>query len=199
MILILSVLAVGCSSDNGQPAKKSHLILGDSISMQYGAYLNNDQYEIQRAKNYNKSNAQNCRYTEFGVEHIDRWLDQNGVGFKWNLITFNWGLHDLQRYSIEEYKSNLRILVAKIKARSNRAIFITTSAVVDGHTIRTDADSVLYNEAALEVMEETNTEVFDMYAVSSTIKHEIYDDVHYTENGAKILADALKEYILKGQ
>src|SRR4051794_35686897 len=91
------------------------LLIGDSISMGYTLpvrTLLDGKANVQRI-------PQNGGPTENGVAHIDQWL---GDG-KWDVIHFNWGIHDLKimedgKRQVEpaDYEKNLRGLVAKMKA-----------------------------------------------------------------------------------
>src|ERR1043166_9555827 len=91
------------------------LIIGDSISMGY-------TWEVRKLL-AGKANVQhpnvNCWSTAFGLDHIDQWLGKK----HWDVIYFNFGLHDLkylddkgnyvtperglQVSSIEQYQTNL--------------------------------------------------------------------------------------------
>jgi acyl-CoA thioesterase-1 len=64
------------------------LILGDSISIGYQAPLR----EALKGKANVHRPATNCGPTTRGVQGIDEWL---GDG-KWDVIHFNFGLHDLK-------------------------------------------------------------------------------------------------------
>ncbi len=69
------------------------LILGDSISMGYTKIV---QKTLEgKANVYRPMNAKggflNCQGTTLGIQKIDEWLS----GKKWDIIHFNFGLHDL--------------------------------------------------------------------------------------------------------
>ena len=64
------------------------LVIGDSISIGYTLPL---REALQGVANVHRP-PENCQHTWRGLEAIDDWL---GAG-NWDLIHFNWGLHDLK-------------------------------------------------------------------------------------------------------
>ena len=92
---------------------------------------------------------------------------KEGWDFKWDIIQFNVGLHDLkylkgknlnkegvQVSSISEYKSNLINICNYLKSNFPKAklIFATTTPVPENAKGRFEGDSIIYNKAALEVL-----------------------------------------------
>ena len=88
------------------------------------------------------------RLAERGAEQIEKWL---GDG-KWDVIHFNFGLHDLKfvdekgmntspekgklQVPIEDYKKNLDALVSRMKKTGAKLIFATTTPVPAGEPQR---------------------------------------------------------------
>ncbi len=70
------------------PALPRVLLIGDSISIGYTLPTRD---ALKGKANVHRPPA-NCGPTPRGVEHLDAWL---GDG-KWNVIHFNFGLHDLK-------------------------------------------------------------------------------------------------------
>ena len=76
------------------------LILGDSISIGYFPFVK----EIMKEKAMvtrpfsPDSTPENCEGTTSGVENIDRWIGDT----KWDVIHFNFGLHDLKNVHTEK-------------------------------------------------------------------------------------------------
>src|SRR5688572_1778820 len=70
------------------PALPRVLLLGDSISMGYTVPV---RERLKGVANVHRP-AANCGPTERGVANLDKWL---GDG-KWDVIHFNFGLHDLK-------------------------------------------------------------------------------------------------------
>ena len=63
------------------------LLIGDSVSLGYTVAL---RKELAGKANLHHPPA-NCGSTKIGLRDLDKWL---GTG-KWDVIHFNWGLHDL--------------------------------------------------------------------------------------------------------
>ncbi|MEZ0386214.1 MAG: SGNH/GDSL hydrolase family protein [Verrucomicrobium sp.] len=181
-----SLAAADAPAAPSAPAKKRILLLGDSISIGYTPFVQEklaDKAVVLRPMN--KANkAENCSGTTFGVQHIDRWLQIDGG--KWDVIHFNWGLHDLKHVlpedptktsdkatdppqaTVEVYEKQLREIVAKLQATGARLVFATTTYVPEGpqKVYRSNADVERYNAAALAIMKEKNIAVDDLYTAS---------------------------------
>jgi hypothetical protein len=123
--------------------------------------------------------------------------------FKWDVIHFNVGLHDLkyvlngkldkengrQVSTLSDYKNNLHAIVAYLQklAPSAQLIFATTTPVPEGAKGRFTGDAKKYNQVALEVMEQyPSIIVNDLYNLSKPNQTQWWvepSDVHYNEIG----------------
>lgn len=189
-LLLLSLSCVSCaSSKESTQSAANMLIIGDSISIGYTPALSAVLEQHGLYAEHNTGNAQTSRN---GLKHIDSWLAQNGAT-KWKLVTFNHGLWDINRLQVsrEEYVQNLRIIALKVQAKSEKCIFITSTFTVDGRSARLTADTVAYNEAAIELMNELQIPVIELYEFSSQLSAQITDDAHFTPEGY----DALGLYV----
>ena len=209
VLLITFTAALALAAD--APAKKRVLILGDSISIGYTPFVQKmlaDEMTVLRPMRGEK--AENCSGTTAGVANIDRWLAIDGG--KWDVIHFNWGLHDLKHVkpgtngvtasdlatdppqaTVEVYEKQLREIVAKLKATGAKLIFATTTPVPAGamKVYRTDTDAIRYNEAALRIMKEHGIAVNDLYAFAKPQLEKIQiqpANVHFTPAGSEALA-----------
>lgn len=208
--LVATVAAFGTSLSHAQAADKPRvLILGDSISIGYTPVVQKlleSEMTVLRpmAKN---GKAENCSDTQAGVTHIDRWLQIDGG--KWDIIHFNWGLHDLKHMkadgktasdqatdpvnnTVEVYEKNLREIVAKLKATGAKLIFATTTPCPDApmKVYRRNADVIRYNEAALRIMKDTGVAIDDLYAFAQPQLKTIQmqpANVHFTPAGSEAL------------
>ncbi|MCM8530936.1 MAG: SGNH/GDSL hydrolase family protein [Lentisphaeraceae bacterium] len=206
-----------CIPQEGLP---NVLLLGDSISIGYTLFVREslaDKANVYRPILAEGKKPENCGSAVGAAnKKIDRWLKVQNVK-KWDVIHFNWGLHDLKRIkpgmgvksndpsvpsmsSIKDYKSSLTLIVKKLKKTGAKLIFATTTPYPAGVTpCRLPEDAVLYNKAALEVMKEFNVEVNDLYkAVLPKLKeYQIPVNVHFNSNGSKYLAEEISELIKK--
>jgi lysophospholipase L1-like esterase len=176
------------------------LIIGDSISMGYTIPVR----ELLKGKANVHRILTNGGPTINGLEHIAEWL---GSG-KWDVIHFNWGLHDLRigkdgtyQVPIDKYEQNLRELVARMRQTGARLIFASTTPVPDAkvNPMRRSADVIAYNKVAAKVMGETGIPTDDLYSLALPKLAEIQlpANVHYTPEGYKVLAAEVADSILQ--
>jgi acyl-CoA thioesterase-1 len=181
------------------------LVIGDSISMGYIPPL--------REKLKEKANVHhpptNCGASGFGVSKLESWLGTE----KWDVITFNFGLHDLkyldaagklvppdqgkQVASTDEYSANLHTIAKRLKTTGAKLFFVTTTPVPAGSEGRVEGDEKKYNAAALEVMKAEGIDVIDLCNFVVPIQSEVQrpKNVHYTGPGYAKLADFMAEKI----
>ncbi|GHB92293.1 SGNH/GDSL hydrolase family protein [Cerasicoccus arenae] len=182
------------------------LIIGDSISIGYTPFV--EKAFLGRANvSRNEGNASSTIYT---LEHIDAWLGDT----HWDVIHFNWGLHDLkfvdedltmvsvsegrQLLSLDDYEKNLRVLVARLQKTGAKLIWAMTTPIPEGVSGRIPGDEIAYNAVARKVMEETGVAISDLYAVMAEDrgnKGGKVADVHYTDEGSELLSRQVIQYI----
>lgn len=191
--------------------RPSVLILGDSISMGYTPYVRRflkGQAEVFRTGNGRENN----QGTTYSLKHIDRYLRAR----EYDIIHFNWGLHDLKHVKIagsqessdsfndprqaepEVYRNNLEALVAKLKQTGAKLIFATTTPYPAGvKPARLPADARLYNEIALEIMKANDIQVNDLYSLALPKLSELQKpkNVHFTAKGSEVLAKQVADVI----
>ncbi len=166
------------------------LIIGDSISIGYTP--------ATRKLLANKANvhriAENGGPSDNGVKKIAKWLGEG----KWDVIHFNWGLHDLKLGSgkhqvpIDEYEKNLRQLVKTMKATGAKLIWCSTTPVPEGklNPPRKNADVIAYNVVSKKVMDENGIAINDLYAFALSHLDKIQQpvNVHFSAKGSEVLA-----------
>lgn len=174
------------------------LLIGDSISMGYTLPV---REMLKDVANVHRP-ATNCGPTTRGIEQLDSWLGES----KWDVIHFNFGLHDLKyvdetgkntspdkgkvQVPLEHYSKNLESMVKKMKKTGAKLIFATTTPVPQGEKQRVTDSDRSYNEAALKVMKEHGVAINDLNAFVRERKGEgqLTANVHYTPEGYKALA-----------
>ena len=189
------------------PSLPRVLIIGDSISI---GYMLDTRKQLEGVANVQRP-ATNCGPTSRGLEGIDEWLGNK----PWDVIHFNFGLHDLkycddkgtlvevgkghQQIPIEQYEKNLDTLVKRMKKTGATLIFATITPVPEGAAGRVPADAPRYNEAALKVMKENKVEVNDLYGfcLPQLDKLQLPANVHFKPEGsaklAKVVGDKIKK------
>jgi acyl-CoA thioesterase-1 len=167
------------------------LIIGDSISMGYTPFVQKELAETAEVVRI----GENGGPTSNGVAKLEEWLAKS----RWDVVHFNFGLHDLKRMedgapqvSLDDYEKNLRAIVAKLKQSGAKLIWASTTPVPEGKVSppRVPADVARYNEAALRVMKENGVAVNDLYshALAHLGEWQRPVNVHYTDAGSQGLA-----------
>lgn len=186
-----------------QAALPRVLLVGDSISMGYTrpvAELLRGVCNVRRAPD-------NCGDTRRGLQDMDTWL----AGVRWDLIHFNFGLHDLcHRHPdataygnrdkangpvsvpIDEYGHNLDLLVTRMRPHATRLLWASTTIVPEDEPGRFAGDEVKYNAAAALVMQRHHIPINDLHAVTAAFPPDLFvgpGDVHFTDEGSRLLAE----------
>jgi acyl-CoA thioesterase-1 len=175
------------------------LLIGDSISIGYTLPV--------RAKLKGKANVHripmNGGATEIGLEKIDEWLGDK----PWNVIHFNFGLHDAKymsatelRATREQYIANLRTLIARMQKTGAKLIFATTTPVPKGGVLsetRKFDDVAARNVLAIKLMRDSGIAIDDLCAVVERSPKSIAreNDVHFAPEGYEILGTAVAKSI----
>lgn len=173
------------------------LLIGDSISIGYTAATR----ELLKGKANLHRIPTNGGPTTRGLASIDKWL---GDG-KWDVIHFNWGLHDLKyikgkhQVPIDEYEKNLTILVQRLIKTKATLIWCNTTPVPEGVSpLRKNAEVLEFNKAAVRVMAEYDLRMDDLYTFANERLEKIQrpKNVHFTPAGSKLLAQQVSKSIL---
>jgi len=145
---------------------------------------------------------ENCGPTSRGVQQIDAWLADG----PWDVIHFNFGLHDLKREAdgrqqvpLEQYEANLKTLVGKLQATGAKLIWASTTPVPEGPVapVRVPADVIAYNAVAAGIMADSGILVDDLYAFALPRLSELQTpvNVHFTPAGSRALAQQVARAI----
>ena len=187
--------------------KPNVLIYGDSISIMYSSEvrksLGNQANVIRLFKNGGSSHDFIPNMNTMQDAMFQPTLEE-GWNFKWNLIHFNVGLHDLkylkgrhldktngtQVSSVATYKENLDEICSYLKTKFPKAklIFATTTPVPENAKGRYKGDSVKFNNAALDVLKKyPDIEINDLYAFTKPHQKlwaQEPGNVHYNKLGS---------------
>lgn len=196
------------------PALPNVLILGDSISEGYTLdvrRLLHGEANVWRPMKSDGLAPANCENTAYGLVHLDSWLGNK----KWDVIYFNWGLHDLAYYlqapspltgdaglpinvvhgvqavPLPQYRKNLTRIVERLKRTGASLIWGATTVVPPGAAGRLPEDVVKYNQAAAAIMRAHGVKIDDLYAATRKIPLEMHrapNNVHYKEHGYETIA-----------
>lgn len=190
-----------------KPGLPRVLLIGDSISIGYTVPV---RRLLEGKANVHRAPT-NCGPTTRGLQLLDKWL---GDG-KWDVIHFNWGLHDLkymddkgrlvavekghQQVPIAQYEKNLEELVKRLKKTGAKLIWASTTPVPEGAAGRTKGDEVRYNAVAKKTMEKHGVAIDDLYAAAlpRLAKIQRPRNVHFTPQGSEFLAERVVASILE--
>jgi hypothetical protein len=174
-----------------QPGLPRVLLIGDSISIGYTPPVR----ELLQGKANVHRIPENGGHSLHGTESIDKWLGHE----KWDVIHFNWSIHDLKimadgkrQVEAADYEKNLRELVTKLKATGAQLIWATTTPIPDGELkpARSFGKVSDYNEIAKRVMTENGVAIDDLNAAVTPhlAEYQNPQDVHYKPEGYMFLA-----------
>ncbi len=219
LLLLLTVMVVQGQQEPPRPLAPIDdvpglprvLLIGDSISIGYTLDVRS---LLQGEANVHRP-ATNCGPTLRGLAQIDEWLGDQS----WDVIHFNWGLHDLkyiapdseprhsgqivpvgegeQMVPVSLYAENLSALVRRLKETGAALIWCDTTPIPTGARGRVPGDAVLYNRAARDVMARHGVPVNPLhdYAAERLGAIQRPADVHFTPEGSRVLAEEAVRHI----
>ena len=195
--------------ENIDPDLPNVLLIGDSISIGYTL--------ATRAQLKGQANVfrppTNCGPTTKGVEALESWLGDR----KWDVIHFNFGLHDLKymgpnnqnladpklqtskpQVAIKDYEKNLKQIATRLKKTGATVIWRETTPVPEGAKGRVVGDSKKYNQVAAKVMEDVGGIMIDpMFQFAKDHVEQLPANVHYSKAGSEKLAEHVAEIVRK--
>jgi lysophospholipase L1-like esterase len=209
VLVFTSMFAYGSENARLQRPLPHVLIMGDSISIGYAPYVA-EMLKGEAIVSHHKGNA---GQTGTGLKMLDQWIGTT----KWDVIHFNWGLHDLcyrnpdskardNRDKIkgtittsqEQYERNLDQLVQRLKKNGAILIWAQTTVVPEGEAGRFVGDDRIYNEVAARIMKKYDIMIDDLYTLTEGFSPELFvgsGDVHYTKDGYRKIAAQVAEKI----
>lgn len=198
------------------PSLPRVLVVGDSVSI---GYLETVRKLLQGQANVLRP-AANCGSTKTALisNSLESWLGDK----PWDVIHFNFGLHDLsyrfangkdkndaEEYAsphngakpnvpVQEYGENLRKIVARLKQTGAKLIFATTTPVPDSEAEKyVQGSEAPYNEIARQVMTEEGVLINDLHGMAAARLAELQlrRNVHFTSYGSNVLAEGVVDSI----
>lgn len=201
--LTCALVAVVAALPSTAMALPRLLIIGDSISIGYTEPVRDiltGQVEVHRIPGNGSS-------TWTGLEKLDAWLaDQH-----WDVIHFNWGLHDLKHMkdnkldlagrrvsTREQYEAHLEQLVRRLQATGARLIWASTTPIPSGAAGRIQGQEVEFNTVARRIMEKHGVAIDDLHAHVLPRLDEFQQphNVHFTPAGSRFLAEQVARSVL---
>ncbi len=206
----LSLLILSCCVVNAQEKTKPVatevaddrsprvLLIGDSISMGYTEPVR----KLLQGKATVVRIPANGGPTTRGLANIDKWL---GDG-RWDLIHFNWGIHDLKymdsgqrQVEPDAYEKNLRTLVKRLQQTKATLIWASTTPIPKGklNPDRSFGDETEYNAIAAKIMQAEKIAINDLHGHMLPRFDELHRprDLHFSPAGSEFLAQQVAEVI----
>ena len=165
------------------PALPRMLIIGDSISRGYTLAV---RHALAGKVNVHRAPA-NCGPTRSGLNNLEIWLGQG----KWDVITWNFGIHDRQTEP-EIYRKNLETLLKRLQATGAKLIWVrTTPAPPPGNNEAkfTDAQCGQVNRIADALMKSNQVPEVDLYGLMkpNLQAYQLPNNVHFKESGYELM------------
>ncbi len=216
-LMMLCVTSTGTAQDQDSSKQSTNkasdlphvLIIGDSISIGYTkptVERLKDVAHVERVK-------ANCGDTKRGLQNLERWLGKTD----WDVIHFNWGLHDLcYRHPdsktqghrdkvngtisvpLDQYEKNLEALVKQLEKTGATLIWATTTPVPEGEAGRIVGDDLKYNQVAKKIMKKHGIKINDLHKLATDFDAPLWagpGNVHFKPAGSDKLAQQVTEEI----
>jgi hypothetical protein len=165
------------------------LLIGDSVSRGYTM--------ATRAALAGKANVhrapENCGPTANGLKKLDVWL---GDG-KWDLIHFNFGIHD-RATPLADYEQRLEKIVARLRKTGAKLIWASTTPIPRDDVKKQSPESIVErNAVAARVMRKHGIAVDDLFTLITPHLATAQNphDVHFTAKGYQLLGGQVAESI----
>ena len=166
------------------------LLIGDSVSR---GYTQPTRKALAGKANVHRAPA-NCGPTASGLKNLDAWL---GAG-KWDVIHFNFGIHD-RATPAADYVKRLEEIVVRLEKTGAKLIWASTTPIPDNPAQKQTAVSIVEKNAlAAEVMKKHGIPTDDLFGAMIPRLKEFQPplDVHFTGAGYDFLGATVGEAIL---
>lgn len=214
---VQAMLEIGVGSEAEQvpgdeaavPRVYNVLLLGDSISAGYKGAVAGQLRGVAAV-----TRGSNGGSTIGGLENIDKVLGET----RWDVIHFNWGLHDMtwqeiriepEDRGIDQYVARLERLVVRLKETDAHLIWATTTPwcpEVYAYINKRFKVALWYSpeqeqawkQAALKVMKRHDIEVNDLHALLLPELDQYLktpDDIHFNGTGNQVMGKRIAEVI----
>ena len=167
------------------------LLIGDSVSR---GYTQPTRKALEGKANVHRAPA-NCGPTASGLKNLDVWLGEG----KWDVIHFNFGIHD-RATPAADYVKRLEEIVGRLEKTGAKLIWASTTPIPENPAQKQTAQSVVEKNAlAAEVMKKHGIPTDDLFGAMTPRLKEVQPplDVHYTGAGYDVLGMKVSEAIVE--
>ena len=164
------------------------LLIGDSISRGYTMPVRRmlkGKVNVHRA-------PENCGKTSNGLRKLDTWLG-NG---RWDLLHFNFGIHD-RKLNPEDYADRLEMIVERLKPATDRLVFAMSTPIAKEDEMYIPGSSARSNKIARKIMKRHGIPVNDLHALMLPKLKEYQNprDCHFTLEGYEVIGRQVADVI----
>ena len=166
------------------------LLIGDSVSR---GYTQPTRKVLAGKADVHRAPA-NCGPTASGLKNLDAWLGEG----KWDVIHFNFGIHD-RATPAADYVKRLEEIVIRLEKTGAKLIWASTTPIPDNPAQKQTAVSIVEKNAlAAEVMKKHGIPTDDLFAAITPHLAELQNpnDVHFKGEGYDFLGAQVGEAIL---
>lgn len=166
------------------------LLIGDSVSRGYTQAV---RKELNGKANVHRA-PENCGPTANGLRKIDVWLGQE----KWDVIHFNFGIHD-RATPLVDYTKRLEELLERLEKTGAKIVWASTTPIPDDPAKKQSAASIVErNVAAAMLMKKRGHSIDDLFSEISPKLDTLQNpnDVHFNAAGYDFLGAQVAVSIL---
>jgi lysophospholipase L1-like esterase len=166
------------------------LLIGDSVSRGYTQAV---RKELNGKANVHRA-PENCGPTANGLRKIDVWLGQE----KWDVIHFNFGIHD-RATPLVDYTKRLEELLERLEKTGAKIVWASTTPIPDDPAKKQSAASVVErNAAAAMLVKKRGHSIDDLFSEISPKLDTLQNpnDVHFNAAGYDFLGTQVAVSIL---
>ncbi len=158
------------------------LLIGDSVSRGYTLAT---RAHLAGKANVHRAPA-NCGPTAAGIKNMDVWLGEG----KWDLIHFNFGIHD-RATPAKDYEERLEQIIARLQKTGAKLMWASTTPIPPDTKDGPAAASAIVekNAIAAKIMAKHNIPVDDLCAAVTPELAKVQNpkDVHFNGDGYELL------------
>lgn len=195
-------------------------LIGDSISIHYGPYLNDylkglieysrKEGEEEALLNLDRPQGANGGDSSMVLEFLKAKAEAGGIDA--DVVLINCGLHDIKtdprtgakQVPIEQYKQNLRSIVRLVRQMGKKMIWITTTPCDErvhnrqGMAFhRFASDCIAYSAVAENVMKNSGVPVLDLFTFTCNLGSDLYcDHVHFHDHIRRLQAAYIAGWLM---
>lgn len=166
------------------------LLIGDSVSR---GYTQAARKALAGKANVHRAPA-NCGPTAMGLKKLDVWLGDGN----WDLIHFNFGIHD-RRTPAADYEKRLEEIVKRLQKTGAKVVWASSTPIPadwkEGPEIKTMLEEK--NDIAARVMKRNGVEIDDLFTFITPHLAETQNpkDVHFNGKGYDMLGKEVARQI----